>query len=317
MRSVVKKALRLVAVLFAVTAFAFLMVNLLPGDVAHVVAGEDATPEQIEAIRKDLGLHHGLVVRYFHWVGSILLGDWGVSYLTHEPVWDIILPRLPVTIELVLLSQGLALLLALPSGMASAFRNGKLLDRVIGCCGFATLSVPSFVMALFTIYLFSIRLGWLPATGFTPLSEGLTVNLKSLVLPSLSIALIEWVVLMRVLRSDMISTLRQNFILMARAKGLPPRRVLLTHALRPSSYTFITIYGIQVGRLLGEAVIVETIFALPGVGRLLVTSIYSRDYLVVQGCIVLITIGYVAVNSIVDMLYILIDPRIRSGDAHD
>jgi peptide/nickel transport system permease protein len=189
-------------------------------------------------------------------------------------------------------------------------------DRVVSGIGFATLSIPSFVMALLAIYFFSIQLHWLPATGYTPISEGLIANLKSFVLPGLSIALIEWVVLMRVLRSDMITTLRQNFILMARAKGLPPWRVLLQHALRPSSFTLITVLGIQIGRYLGEAVIVETIFALPGIGRLLVSAIYARDYLMVQGCILLITIGYVAINSAVDIFYGLLDPRVRSEGSH-
>jgi peptide/nickel transport system permease protein len=189
-------------------------------------------------------------------------------------------------------------------------------DRFVNGIGLSTLSIPSFVMALLTIYLFSIKLRWLPATGYTSFSVSLGDNLKSFILPGLSIALIEWVVLMRVLRSDMITTLRQDFILMARAKGLPPWRVLLQHALRPSSFTLITILGIQIGRHLGEAVIVETIFALPGIGRLLVNAIYSRDYILVQGCILLITIGYVTINSVVDIIYAILDPRIRKEVSH-
>jgi peptide/nickel transport system permease protein len=171
-------------------------------------------------------------------------------------------------------------------------------------------------MALVGIYLFAIQLHWLPATGYVPIAYGFWANIRSFILPALSIALIEWVVLMRVLRSDMISTLQQNYILMARAKGLPPWKVLLHHALRPSSFTLVTVLGIQIGRLLGGAVIIETIFALPGIGRLLVNAIYSRDYMVVQGCILLITIGYVVINTIVDILYHLLDPRIRTESSH-
>jgi len=167
-------------------------------------------------------------------------------------------------------------------------------------------------MALVAIYLFSIQLRWLPATGYTPFFDGPWANIKSFVLPALSIALIEWVVLMRVLRSDMITTLQQNYILMAKAKGLPPWKILIGHALRPSSFTLITVFGIQIGRLLGEAVIVETIFALPGIGRLLINAIYARDYLMVQGCVLLITLGYVTINSVVDLLYAILDPRIRT-----
>lgn len=311
-----RKLLRFIFVVLAVTAITFLVVNILPGDVAYVIGGADATLEDIEAIRKDIGLDRNLLIRYFIWLGNTIRGDLGVSYLTSEPVLDAICSRLPVTIELLIISQCIALMLALPAGIASAYRNGTVLDRLVSGIGFATLSIPSFVMSLLTIYLFSIQLRWLPATGYTPFLDGPWANIKSFVLPALSIALIEWVVLMRVLRSDMITTLQQNYILMARAKGLPPWRVLLQHALRPSSFTLITVFGIQVGRYLGEAVIVETIFALPGIGRLLINAIYARDYLMVQGCILLITIGYVAINSVVDILYTLLDPRIRTEGTH-
>jgi len=207
-----KKVFRFVLIVLAVSALTFLMVNILPGDVAYVVGGEDATLEDIQSIRKELGLDRNIVIRYFIWLGNALCGDLGVSYLTKEPVLDAILSRLPVTIELLILSQAIALLLALPAGIASAYRSNTLLDRFISGIGFATLSIPSFVMALLTIYLFAIELRWLPATGFIPLSEGLWANLRSFVLPALSIAMIEWVVLMRVLRSDMITTLQQNYI---------------------------------------------------------------------------------------------------------
>jgi peptide/nickel transport system permease protein len=316
MHAVWRKLARLIIVLLAVSAITFLMVNLLPGDVAFIVGGENATAEDIAAIRRDLGLDRPILERYALWLKQVAGGDLGVSYLTREPVLTTILTRLPVTLELLVFSQCLALLLALPAGIASAYRNGSMVDRLISGIGFATLSIPSFVMALLTIYLFAIRLGWLPATGYTPFFEGPLANLKSFVLPSLSIAMIEWVVLMRVLRSDMISTLQQNFILLARAKGLPPWRVLLQHALRPSSFTLITILGLQIGRHLGEAVLVETIFALPGIGQLMVNAIYARDTQVVQGCVLLITAGYVLINTGVDLVYGLLDPRIRSGVAH-
>jgi peptide/nickel transport system permease protein len=311
-----KKAFRFILVVLAVSALTFLMVNLLPGDVAYIIGGEEATQADIESIRKSLGLDQNIIVRYFNWLKKVVQGDLGESYLTHESVLKTIIARLPVTLELLVISQCMALILALPAGIFSAYRNGSIIDRLVNSTGFATLSIPSFVMALLTIYLFSIQLRWLPATGYVPLSINIGANLKSFVLPGLSIAMIEWVVLMRVLRSDMITTLGQNYILMAKAKGLPPWRVLLQHALRPSSFTLITVLGIQIGRHLGEAVIVETIFALPGIGRLLIDSIYARDYQMVQGCVLLITIGYVIINSIVDLLYSLLDPRIRTGGAH-
>jgi peptide/nickel transport system permease protein len=292
------------------------MINLLPGDVAYIVGGEEATLADIEAIRKNLGLDQNIVVRYLTWLKNAASGDLGESYLTREPVLNTIIARLPVTLELLIISQCMALILALPFGIVGAYRSNSMVDRLVNGIGFATLSIPSFVMALLTIYLFSIKLRWLPATGYVPLSANIGANLKSFVLPGLSIAMIEWVVLMRVLRSDMITTLGQNYILMAKAKGLPPWRVLLQHALRPSSFTLITVLGIQIGRHLGEAVIVETIFALPGIGRLLIDSIYARDYQMVQGCVLLITIGYVIINSVVDLLYTVLDPRIRTEGGH-
>jgi len=307
-----KKFLRLLLIALATTAITFLMVELLPGDVAYVIGGEGATQEDIQAIRNDLGHDRHAVVRYIIWLWGLLQGDFGHSYLTQEPVLHAILERLPVTIELLLVSQLMALLLALPSGIISAYRNGSFLDRLISICGFTTLSIPSFVSALLSIYIFAIQLKWLPATGYTPISYGIWVNIRSFILPGLSIALIEWVVLMRVLRSDMISTLQQNYILMAKAKGLPPWKILLHHTLRPSSFTLITLLGIQIGRLIGGAVIIETVFALPGIGRLLVTSIYSRDIMIIQGCILLITVGYVTMNTIVDIFYHILDPRIRT-----
>ncbi len=311
-----KKAVRFVLVVLAVSALTFLMINLLPGDVAYVVGGEEATPADIEAIRKDLQLDQNILVRYLSWLKHAASGDLGESYLTREPVLGTIIARLPVTLELLIISQCMALMLALPAGIVGAYRSNSLVDRLVNGVGFATLSIPSFVMALLTIYLFSIKLRWLPATGYVPLSVNIGANLKSFVLPGLSIAMIEWVVLMRVLRSDMITTLEQNYILMAKAKGLPAWRVLIQHALRPSSFTLITVLGIQVGRHLGEAVIVESIFALPGMGRLLIDSIYARDYQMVQGCVLLITIGYVIINSVVDLLYTVLDPRIRTEGGH-
>ena len=311
-----KKILRLVLVVLAVAALTFLMVNILPGDVADLIGGQGASPEDIEAIRKDLRLDLNILARFVRWLGDLIQGDLGQSYLIGEPVLHIILTRLPVTVELLVISQLFTLLLALPAGIFSAYRSGSFLDRLISIGGFATLSIPSFVMALVGIFVFAIQLRWLPATGYTPFAYGFRANIMSLILPALSIALMEWAVLMRVLRSDMITTLQQNYILMARAKGLPPWKVLLHHALRPSSFTLVTVLGMQIGRLLGGAIIIETIFALPGIGRLLINAIYARDYMVVQGCILLISIGYVFINTTVDILYHILDPRIRSEPSH-
>ena len=306
-----RKLVRLLVVVIATSALTFLMVALLPGDLAYEIAGAEATAEDVAVLRQELGLDQHILVRYWHWFTNVCRGDLGISYHTYEPVLDAILARLPVTIELLFFSQLIALALALPAAIISANRAESAIDRGVGIVGFATLSIPSFVMALVLIFLFALRWRWLPATGYTPFSEGIISNLKSFLLPALSIALIEWVPLMRVLRSDLIATLKEDYILVARAKGMPTWRILLRDALKPSSLTLVTILGLQIGHWIGAAVIIEMIYALPGVGRLLVNAIFSRDFLLVQGCVLFITVAYVVINFVVDMLYSVLDPRIR------
>lgn len=315
MRYIGNKAIRLVFIILAVSALTFLMVDLMPGDAAFGLAGHSAVSEDVEALRKELGLDRPIAVRYLEWGGRALTGDLGESYRTGEKVLDAILARLPVTVELMVLAQALALLLAVPVSMVSAYRAGRLFDRVASAIAFSFMALPVFVLSILLIFIFAIRLHWLPATGYTPLSSGLLANLSSFTLPAMSIALVEWVPLMRVLRSDMVGVLKEDYILMARSKGLPVRHVLLRHALRPSSFTLVTILGIQIGHLIGGAVIVETIFALPGMGRLLIGAIFSQDAIMVQGCVLFITVGYVTVNFLVDLLYTLLDPRVRKEDA--
>ena len=311
MKFIGKKLLRIIIVVWLVTAITFILVTFLPGDVAYTIGGEDATQEDIQAIRKELGLDRNIIVRYFYWIGNVVQGDLGASYVTHEPVLDAIVSRLPVTIELMLLVQFFAIIFAIPTGIFSAYRPHSGGDKSLTFTAFATMSVPIFVMAIVLIYLFALKLRWLPATGYVPLSDGLWPNIRSLLMPALSIAMVEWVVLMRVLRSDMIATLQEDYILMARSKGLPAFHILIRHALRPSLFTLITILGMQIGNLIGGALIVETIFALPGIGRLLMAAIYGRDFMMVQGCVLFIGVAYVIVNSIVDFCYFTLDPRIR------
>ncbi len=310
-----EKILRLVIVILAVTALTFLMVNLLPGDVAITTSGFGASIEDVEAIREDLGLNDNVLIRYVRWLKDAIQGNLGYSFLTHEPVTSSIFERLPVTLELVIISQCFALLLAIPFGIISSYRSGTPVDKTINIAGFSLMSTPIFIMSLLLIFLFSIKLGWLPATGYTPLSDGLFSNFKSFILPSMSIALVEWGPLMRILRSDMISTLQEDFILMAKSKGLPTLHILFKHALRPSCFTLITIMGIQVGHLIGGAVIVESIFAIPGIGGLLISAIYGRDFPIVQGCILFITISYVLINFFVDIMYSVLDPRLGFQNA--
>ncbi len=307
-----KKLIRLVLVILSVSALTFLMVDLLPGDVAYTIAGQGASIEAVEGIRETLGLNQTILKRYAKWLGHALTGELGHSLHNGEPVINALLQRIPITLELVIISQFFALVLAIPFGIITAYKPGTKLDRIINTAAFSMMSIPVFAMSLMLIFFFSIQLNWLPATGYVAWSDGIFTNLKSLILPSLSIAIIEWGPLMRVLRSDMIATLQEDFILMAKSKGLPAHYILVHHALRPSCFTLITIFGLQVGHLIGGAVIVESIFALPGIGSLLISAIFSRDYPIVQGCILFITISYVFINFIVDILYVALDPRIQA-----
>ncbi|WP_395708956.1 ABC transporter permease [Reyranella sp.] len=306
-----RQLLRLVVVLLCVTLLTFLIVNILPGDVAIAILGSLATPQDIAGLRADLGLDRPILVRYFDWLGSALTGDLGRSYRSSEPVAQAIADRLPVSLQLMVMAQLIALGIAVPVALLSVRRPGGLFDRISASAAFGFLAMPNFMLSVVLIYLFSVTLDLFPATGFTPLSEDLWGNLESMILPALTLGLVEWTVLMRVLRSDLLSTLKEDFILLARAKGLPPWRVLLRHALRPSSFTLITIVGLNVGGLIGGAVIVEQIFALPGVGRLLLGGIFNRDLILVQGTVSFIAVGFVVVNFLVDMLYAVLDPRVR------
>ena len=306
-----RQLVRLVVVLFCVTLLTYMIVNILPGDVAIVILGNLATPEDIAGLRADLGLDRPMLVRYFDWLGSALSGDLGRSYRNGEPVVQAILDRLPVSLQLMVMAQVIALGIAIPVALLSVRRPGGIFDRISASAAFGFLAMPNFMLGIVLIYLFSVSLDLLPATGFTPMSEGLWDNLESMILPSLTLGLIEWTVLMRVLRSDLLTTLKEDFILLARAKGLPPWRVLLQHALRPSSFTLITILGLNIGGLIGGAVIVEQIFALPGVGRLLLGGIFNRDLILVQGTVAFIAVGFVVINFLVDMLYAVLDPRVR------
>jgi peptide/nickel transport system permease protein len=312
---VARRLLYLVPVLVAVSLLTFLIASLLPGDLAYVILGDQATPDKVAALRHDMGLDQPIWWRYLGWLGHVLEGDFGRSFRTGQTVLQAVAERLPVSFELMLLAELAALAIGIPLAIACAVRSGSAFDRFITGSAFGMLSVPAFLSAILLIYLFAVELRWLPATGYVPFSEDPFGNLRCFVLPALTLALGEWPVLMRVLRSDMISTLQEDYIAMARAKGLKPSRILLVHALKPSSLTLVTVTGINIGRLMGGTVIVESVFALPGIGRLLLGAIYTRDLIILQGVVLCVACGYVLMNFIVDMLYAVLDPRIRHGHA--
>ena len=312
---VVRRLLAILPVLLAVSLLTFLIASLLPGDLAFVILGDQATPENVAALRRDMGLDQPLWWRYLSWLGHVLQGDLGRSFRTGQTVLQAVAERIPVSLQLMLMAEFIGLLIGVPVAIACAARAGGAFDRFMTGSAFAMLSMPSFLMAILLIYLFAVELHWLPATGYVPFTEEPLANLRFFVLPALTLALAEWPGIMRVLRSDMIATLQEDYIALAKAKGLKPSRILFVHALKPSSLTLVTVTGINIGRLLGGTLIVETIFALPGIGRLLVGAIYTRDLVILQGVVLLVACGFVIVNFIVDMLYAVLDPRIRHGHA--
>lgn len=311
-RLLLNRLVRLTATLLAVSFLTFMMVNLLPGDpINSILPPESQTPENIERVRADLGLDDPLPEQYVSWLSGVVQFDFGQSYRTNQPVRDALLARLPVTVELAILAIGLAVVFGVPLGVISAYKQGQRLDTVVSAVVQFMLSVPAFVAAVFMIYLFAVQFQVLPATGWTRITNDLWGNLKTAILPAVALSLSQLAIYTRLVRADMITTLQENFVLSARAKGLTNSFILFRHALRPSSLSLITVIGLNIGILLGGTVVIEKIFALPGIGGLLIDSIGQRDYLVVQGVVLLIATSYVVINTVVDLVYAMVDPRIR------
>lgn len=308
------RLLRLAGTLLAVTFLTFSLTSLLPGDPAiQVLGGQVEDPAILEQVRDDLGLDEPFLVRYVDWLGDAVTGDLGVSYITDQPVMDSIRNRAPVTAQLALMAILLALVLALPIGIIGAYRQGRWQDGVSSAGVQVALSIPNFIIGIFLIWLFAVTLGWLPASNWSRLSDGVVDNLRTAILPASALAMTQMAIFSRLVRADMIATLQENYILAARAKGLSDRYILARHALRPSSLSLMTIVGINFGALLGGTVIIETLFAIPGLGFLLYNAITQRDIMVIQGVTVFIAVVYVVINTVVDLLYAVIDPRIRKG----
>ncbi len=305
---------RLIATLFVVSILTFLLVEQLPGDPILAILPPEALDdlENIERIRKELKLDDSVFTRYARWVGDALQGDLGKSYITDQPVAEAIKDRIPVTIELALLATIIAALFAIPIGALAAYREGGYFDRITSALTTAALSIPGFLAGIFFIWLFTLKFNWLPSTGWNRLSEkGLLANLQTAILPASALALAPLAINARLIRADMIGTLKEDYILSARAKGLRDRYILMRHALRPSSLTAITVFALQLGGLIGGTVVIETVFALPGLGTRLISGIYQRDVMMIQGITLFIATVYVVVNTAVDLLYLALDPRIR------
>ena len=317
-----RRLLHLIPVFFLVTFASFLMVNLLPGDIVDAILADDdsaaaSDPALRAAIEKELGLDKPLLVRYTIWLGDLVQGDFGRSYITGKKISLLLAQRIPVSAQLMVMALAFGLIIAIPLGLLSAYRANKPIDTFISGTAFGIVAIPPFVLAIFFVFVLAVKARWLPAAGHVPFSFDALENLKHFVLPVLAIGLSEVPIFMRVLRVDMITTLQEDYIALAKAKGMSTWYILFRHAFRPSSFTLLTIIGLQVGRLISGLVIAENIFAIPGVGKLLLDAIDSRDVLVVQGIVTFAAIAYVVINLTIDVLYAVVDPRVsrRAAEA--
>jgi peptide/nickel transport system permease protein len=313
---ILRRLAHLLVVLFFVTLFVALLTAMLPGDPVDAIAGF-GSEEQKDALREDLGLDDPVYVQYGRWIGNFVTGDLGGYYsITGErPVMDRVRDSLPVSLQLMVYAQVLALVIAIPAGVLTAYKAGTRADKAANATAFGMLAIPNFALALVLAYYVGVEFGWLPVSGYVKPSEDLVEHIRRMILPTVALAVGQVAVYMRLLRSDMIATLQEDFITMAKSKGVSPRRVLWRHALRPSSLTLLTVAGLNVGTLIGGAVIVEVIFSMPGVGTLLFEAIQARQYIALQSLVAIIAVGYVLINFMVDVLYAVLDPRIRHARA--
>lgn len=307
-----RKLVRVLLTLAAVSVLTFLLTSLLPGDPALTILGQNGvTKESLAAVHHDLGLDKPLVTRYFSWLGHALHGNLGHSYATNQSVASEISSRLPVTAEIILLALVIALVISVALGTFTAYRSNGITDRISSLATFVMLSLPTFVVGVVLVLVLAVKTHVFPASGWTALTDNPGENLRAAFLPAISLALPLIAVFSRLLRGDMLTTLDQDYIRFAESKGLPGSRIVLAHALRPSSFSLVTVAGLQVGFLMGSSVVVETLFNLPGIGQLLVNAIYAHDLITVQGVTLFIAATFVIVNFLVDVLYSVIDPRIR------
>ena len=306
-----RRLLSAIPVLFIVSLISFGLMRLIPGDPAAAIAGTSATPAQIEQLRRDLGLDEPLLMQLLHYYQGLLKGDFGKSLLLGKGVLAATMERLPVTIGLSLYALVLTLLIGVASGIIAALRQNTWVDQVAMMIAMLGISIPNFFLGLLMIIFFAVQLGWLPSGGYVPFSQDPIGWLRSTTMPAISLALLQAGLLARITRSGMLEVLRQDYVRTARAKGLPERQVILKHALANALIPIVTVVGIIISLLLSGAVVTEALFSLPGMGQLLTQAVLSRDYPMVQGGLLLVTTFLVVVNILVDILYALIDPRVR------
>jgi len=311
LRFLAARLLATIPVLLVVSVFVFLLLRLTPGDPAAVIAGDNATGEQIEQIRESLGLNEPLITQFGIWFGNVLRGDLGQSFFFRMPVTELIGQRIEPTLALALCTIVLSVAVAVPLGVLAAWRHGGWLDRAL--MGFSTLgfSIPVFVLGYLLIWVVSLELGWLPVQGYRRLGEGFGPFIEHLILPSLTLSVIYVALIARVTRAAVSEALTEDYVRTARAKGLPERRVLVRHALANAAVPIVTVIGIGLALLIGGVVVTESVYAIPGLGRLTVDAVLARDFPTIQGVILLFSVFYVLINLAIDLAYLALDPRIR------
>jgi peptide/nickel transport system permease protein len=308
---ITRRLLATIPVMAVVAVFVFSMLRLTPGDPAAIIAGAAATSQDIVDIRQKLGLDRPIVTQFFIWITRVLSGDFGESFFYKKQVAELIADRVGPTLALATLTMALSIVISVPLGVVAAYRQGTWVDRVV--MGFSVLgfSVPVFVIGYTLIYVFSIKLNWLPVQGYQPMAEGFGGFVQRLILPSLTLSVIYIALIARITRTSVLEVLGEDYIRTARAKGLTNQVVLMRHALRNAAVPIVTVIGLGIALLIGGVVVTESVFSIPGLGRLTVDAVLARDYPTVQAVILLFSLAYVLINLLVDVAYPLLDPRIR------
>lgn len=308
---IVKRFLALIPVLAVVAIVVFSLVHLTPGDPASVMLGPNATSEQVEALRSEMGLDRPLVVQFFAWLGGALTGDLGYSHFMGAAVTSVLMDHLGPTLSLAILAEVVALVIAIPAGIIAARRRGSAVDQGFMAFSLLGISVPSFLLGLFLMLIFAGWLGWLPVAGYRGLEEGLGTHLRYLILPALALGAMQAALTARMTRSSMLDVFRAGYMKTALAKGVSEHSRVYKHGLKNASFPILTVVGQSIGTLIAGAAVIETVFNIPGIGQLIVNSVERRDFMVIQGVVLMITVSYMLINLLVDILYGFLDPRVR------
>jgi len=308
---ILRRVLSTVPVMAIVALFVFSLLYIAPGDPAAIIAGDQASPGDIERIRQGLGLDRPFLVQFGSWLWRILHGDLGTSIFTNLPVSSLIAQRIEPTLSLMVLTLVLTIVVAVPLGVLAAWKAGSWVDRTIMAFAVFAFSLPVFVVGYVLAFVFALEFEWLPVQGYTPLAEGFWPWLQNLILPALALGCVYIALIARITRAAMLEVLQQDYIRTARAKGLDQRSILFVHALKNAAVPIVTVIGLGIALLIGGAVVTESVFAIPGLGRLTIDAILRRDYPVIQGIVLMFSFLYVLVNLMVDVTYTLVDPRIR------